>query len=756
MTRLERWAHALARHPRRAIALTLVFTALFGLGAAGVRLDNNFAALFSADSADMKFRAEHRDKWGADDGLLVAVVRTETAPTGAVVGLIDELTRTALDEVPELDRVDSVTTAEVLVPGDPLAVGPALGPNSVVPGTIADQVAVARASDLGSSNLVSEDGRTFVVVGELASKYDSYESVVAPAEHFETVVRRVTAASGQDVELHLSGVAYTRIAAIHQMQADLLKLSPLATLMLGLLLLLFFRRIAAVVGPLLSIGCSIILTASVIGLAGDDLNQVTVIYPILLMGVVVSSSAHLVHRYYRERANGLDATEAGTEVLLRVTRPAFVAGLTSAIGFASLVVAKMEILHEFGLYLAVGVMWAFVVQVLLVPAVLIATDSQPSKAYLAAASPRGRTLTRRFAEVVTRPVAALLVLGFGCAVIAGSALVASTASYDYALKAMLSPEHTVSQGNEVIDSELSGIIPIEVSLQGSPGDFNDPAVIVKVRVLADWLEAEYGVRTTSVGSLVVPDDPAATDAAFRAAADHDGLARVVDADAANARMRGFSPDVGGRAIVEVKDRFEAEATTVLAGTGITARVTGEAPVAYDGMNHLTHELVVSTFLAMALIVLAIGLVYRSLWLGLVGALPNVVPIMVGLAVYVLTDDVLDPLPGVVFCMAMGLAADDTIQLFNRWRELEPISGSSREALVEALVTVRKAMVTSTVTLVAGFLALTLSGFEWNRLLGMLGSLVLVLSLGADILFGTAGLALLAWWRDRRPEPDASP
>jgi predicted RND superfamily exporter protein len=122
-----------------------------------------------------------------------------------------------------------------------------------------------------------------------------------------------------------------------------------------------------------------------------------------------------------------------------------------------------------------------------------------------------------------------------------------------------------------------------------------------------------------------------------------------------------------------------------------------------------------------------------------------------MAGYRLTSDVLDPLPGVVLCISIGLAADDTIHLVNRWRELRRLHPDrpATEALVEAVVTVRRAMVSSSVVLVAGFLALALSRFGWNQQLGILGSVVLILALGSDLLFGVAGLALYARRVERR-------
>ena len=204
-------------------------------------------------------------------------------------------------------------------------------------------------------------------------------------------------------------------------------------------------------------------------------------------------------------------------------------------------------------------------------------------------------------------------------------------------------------------------------------------------------------------------------------------------------------------MVALRDRVEAEGARLLAGTGVEVRVTGEAPVAYDGMNTLTRELVVSTIVALVFIVVAVGLVFRTAGLALVAALPNVVPVVAGMGLYALSSDTLDPLPGLVFCIAAGLAADDTVHLINRWRELRSVEPGldGPSAVVTALVTARTAMVSSTLVLVAGFGCLALSGFGWNRELGLLGGLVLLLALVSDLVLGSAGLSLYGRWDDRR-------
>jgi uncharacterized protein len=765
----DRLTAGAAAHPKRVLAVVLAVVALFALAARDVRLDNNFAALFATDSDDALFRQEHRDRWGPDDGLLVAVLRAD-GDAAATAELVDDLTTALEREIPAVARVDSVTSLDVIGPGSdgtPVA-GPPLGADSPFDLPFAERVELANRSQLGAADLVDEDGRTFLVVGVLGAEYDSYESVVGPAQEFQALVEDRVSEAGASVTVRFSGVAFTRIAAIDQMQSDLFRLSPLATLAMAAILFAVFRRAAAVIGPLMAMGAAIVTTAGVIGLAGDDLNQVTIIYPILLMGVVVSGSTHLAHRFYRERATGCSASEASRRVMARLSGPAFVAAFTTAVGFASLVVAEMRILHEFGTYLAVGVVAALVFQLAVVPAVLTLADSEPPASYLATpASAGGTGWDERYVRFLLRPLSAIAVLGIGVGLSGASVLFARTATFDYALTDMLAADHPVAEGNRIIDEDLSGVVPIEVALQGPAESFRDPEVLGRVHELATWLEDAYDVRTVSLAGVVedlagatgtgaagFPDDPAVVTGALQIAEgfrDGEALDALVRDDWSQARMFGFSTDLGGHHIVGLRERTETRATELLAGTGVSARVTGEAPVAYAGMNDLTRELVTSTMLAMVMIVIAILAVFRNGWLTLVSILPNIAPILVGLGLYRLTSDILDPLPGIVLCIAIGLAADDTIHLINRWREIrrQDPGLSASDALVGAVANVRRAMVSSTVVLVVGFGTLTLSTFGWNRQLGALGSVVLVLALSSDLLFGVAGLALVAHREDRR-------
>ncbi len=123
--------------------------------------------------------------------------------------------------------------------------------------------------------------------------------------------------------------------------------------------------------------------------------------------------------------------------------------------------------------------------------------------------------------------------------------------------------------------------------------------------------------------------------------------------------------------------------------------------------------------------------------------PNALPIMIGLGIYSLTGEKLNPLPGVAFCIAIGIAVDDTVHLLARYREQLSNNYASQQAMLRALQQVTPALLHTSVVLVSGFLAFTFSEFQWNQQLGLLGASLVILAFISDIIFTPATVILFS-------------
>ena len=90
---------------------------------------------------------------------------------------------------------------------------------------------------------------------------------------------------------------------------------------------------------------------------------------------------------------------------------------------------------------------------------------------------------------------------------------------------------------------------------------------------------------------------------------------------------------------------------------------------------------------------------------------------------------------IVITMALGIIVDDSVHFLSKYLRARREGGmASQEAVRYAFSTVGAALVVTSFILVAGFLVLTLSPFGLNAGMGLLTAIVLLVALGADLLF----------------------
>jgi len=83
---------------------------------------------------------------------------------------------------------------------------------------------------------------------------------------------------------------------------------------------------------------------------------------------------------------------------------------------------------------------------------------------------------------------------------------------------------------------------------------------------------------------------------------------------------------------------------------------------------MVRDLATSLSVAFLVIAAVLALVFRSLRAGLVSLIPNVMPLAVGLGFMTLAGIQLQSATVITFSIALGIAVDDTIHFFARYRE----------------------------------------------------------------------------------------
>jgi hypothetical protein len=144
--------------------------------------------------------------------------------------------------------------------------------------------------------------------------------------------------------------------------------APLAMLVIFLLLLYFFRKLALIIAPMIVAMVSVVCAMGLLIATGNTVHIMSSMIPIFIMPIAVLDSVHILSEFfdrYREHGNRRDAM---VHVMDALFQPMLFTSLTTAAGFASLALTPIPPVQVFGLFVAFGVMMAWLWTITFIPA----------------------------------------------------------------------------------------------------------------------------------------------------------------------------------------------------------------------------------------------------------------------------------------------------------------------------------------------------------------------------------------------------
>lgn len=161
---------------------------------------------------------------------------------------------------------------------------------------------------------------------------------------------------------------------------DLAKVGLLASFLVLVLLVIQFRTIKALLLLVAPIVTSILVTLGIVALVHPSVNIISAVTLVVLAGLGVDFGIHLLTHYSSERSSGLDPEGAVAQTFIKLKGPLITAGITSACGFGSLMVAEFRAFSEMGGIASVGILCALLCFFALFPALAFIVDRAPADA----------------------------------------------------------------------------------------------------------------------------------------------------------------------------------------------------------------------------------------------------------------------------------------------------------------------------------------------------------------------------------------
>lgn len=207
--------------------------------------------------------------------------------------------------------------------------------------------------------------------------------------------------------------------------------------------------------------------------------------------------------------------------------------------------------------------------------------------------------------------------------------------------------------------------------------------------------------------------------------------KAIDGKAIRINLRATESDDVYRKL-DVTQRVRQTAHRVFGGD-YAVEVTGLYPLYAKITVDLLQCQLRSFMIALLLIGGSMCVALRSVRLGLIGMIPNVVPIILCLGVMGWTGIPINMATAMMLSIALGIAVDNTIHYLWRFRRELSVDGDCAAAIVRSHRSVGIACTFNTIVIVGGFWVLCLSEFVPTIYFGLLIGLTMLVAL-ASVIF----------------------
>ena len=184
-------------------------------------------------------------------------------------------------------------------------------------------------------------------------------------------ISALTAELDSGDEFHITGLPVAEDTFGHDMFVQMGISAPLAGLMIFLLMLYFFRSAPLVIAPMLVAMATVIVSMGLMIGLGFTVHIMSSMIPIFLMPIAVVDSVHIMSEFADNYRPGEDAKTVISRVVEHLFTPMLFTSLTSAVGFLSLLLTPIPPVQIFGIFVAFGILLAFVLTIILIPAYVV-------------------------------------------------------------------------------------------------------------------------------------------------------------------------------------------------------------------------------------------------------------------------------------------------------------------------------------------------------------------------------------------------
>lgn len=499
-------------------------------------------------------------------------------------------------------------------------------------------------------------------------------------------------------------------------------------------------------------------------------NQISALGPLVVLVVAMAHGIHIAAIYAQGLAEGRPKEAAMVESLIVNVQPVTLASVTTAMGFLCLNYSSSPGIYGFGNVVAIGVLWAYLMTLLLLPTLLLwlPTNKTPK--------PLG---VQRFIVAVGK-----LVQTRGTALFWGSSLLIAVTlallplnKLDFNRYSFVDEDsdlhHVITAMAEKIGNDQALVYSIR---SGAYYGITEPEFLRQVETFSNWVESQseasfvssYTDLLRSLNKSEHDDDPAydvlPTDklqiidylVSYQLIQEIEpNLEPIFNADYSTIRIVIGTSNLSNGQLITLNDRIDAWLDANLDPRYDVLH--GNNTIRWARLDQaIASELMKGFSLSFILITLTMLVGLRSFTYGTISILPNVAPATIVFGFWGVFIGELSPYILMLFSISIGLVVDDSVHMLSKYITARKRGNTPEEAVNYSLDKAGSAITITTVSLSIGVFILVFSNtFHFQNVALLLAPIIIVAWL-LDLLYLPTLLIRFDNWRERRRAAALSP
>ena len=491
---LKRLAWLSMDFPKTTLVLTLLLTLIFGVQFVNIRIDTDPENMLPSDQPDRVLYNEVKKNFGIHDlivfGITDAAGVFRPGTLEKVAHIIDGILK--IPGVITDDVISLTTTNDVRAKTGLLEVRRIM---HQIPKDAAASEALRTAiadNPLLIDKVASVDGTGLAIYIPIVSKDQAHRI----GGEIKTLAR---AELSEGQHFYLAGLPIAEDSFGIEMFKQMGIMSPVSGMLIFVLMWFLFRKVTLVL-PVMAVAMfSVTWGMGLLIGFGFTVHIMSSMIPVFLMPIAVLDSVHILSDFYDRYSTIGDRKETLRQTINELFTPMLFTSLTSAAGFASLILSPIPPVQVFGAFVAFGIMVAWLLTITIIPASIMLVREDKLKAALGHLKAGNSGLSRKllqFGQLAYRKggiIAMTAVLVLAAGIWGMSLIVVNDNPVNW-----FSKSHELRIADNVMNRLFGGTYMAYLVLEGrADNDMKRPEVLNYIVKLQHTLAADTAVGKTS-------------------------------------------------------------------------------------------------------------------------------------------------------------------------------------------------------------------------------------------------------------------